>query len=191
MLCGLRTSDPAITKVGLGGLLPQVPDESLVGLPFIDDGFRDFRRHGPRIRIGNLPGVYEGSAARVTSFVFTANSQLDGAKAAAPFSVPPQPKVQLISAIFPSGLNSTRTRGRSVAAAGNPAVNGGFDARASERTRVTPMSLPRRRPASPLTSSFTAASSCRGPTPLRTVPIPFFVRHGRFPFHRSHRCNNA
>ena len=52
--CGLLTLSTPVPGVGLGGLVPQ-PDSAVSGgLPLSSTGFRDFRAHGPRMRIDDL-----------------------------------------------------------------------------------------------------------------------------------------
>lgn len=66
---GLRTSDRATIGAGLGGKLPPASDTHLIGLPFTDGVFLEFRLHGPRIRVDDLCAFHEGLVPRVFSDV--------------------------------------------------------------------------------------------------------------------------
>ena len=52
--CGLRTRSSPPPGVALSGLVPLPESTVLGGLPFVSSDFRDFRAHGPRMRIDDL-----------------------------------------------------------------------------------------------------------------------------------------
>ena len=68
---GLRTRCSPTPDVGLVGLVPR-PDSTLLGgLPFASSDFRDFRAHGPRMRIDDLSAPSGRFVARVSAAVTT------------------------------------------------------------------------------------------------------------------------
>ena len=99
--CGLRTSDPATVGIGLGGLIRPPPNTHLVGLPFTDDDFLDFRLHGPRMRVDDLCAFHEGPIPRVFSDVFAVTSRLYGGQPVVSPSVLSQPHSRSIQALCP------------------------------------------------------------------------------------------
>ena len=50
----LLLGGPSAVRVGLGGLTPSDPSSGLGGLTLSPDDFRDFRQHGPRMRVDDL-----------------------------------------------------------------------------------------------------------------------------------------
>ena len=69
--CGLRTRSSPTPGVGLGGLVPRTESAVLGGLPFTSSDFRDFRTHGPRMRIDDLSALSGRFVARVSASVAT------------------------------------------------------------------------------------------------------------------------
>ena len=69
--CELRTRASPIPGVGLSGLVPHPESAVLGGLPFASSDFRDFRTHGPRMRIDDLSAPSGRFVARVTAAVTT------------------------------------------------------------------------------------------------------------------------
>ena len=51
---GLSLDGPPALGLGLGGLAPSNQSVGLGGLPLSQSDFRDFREHGPRMRIDDL-----------------------------------------------------------------------------------------------------------------------------------------
>ena len=74
--CGLLTLSTPVPGVGLGGLVPQ-PDSAVSGgLPLSSTGFRDFRAHGPRMRIDDLSAPTGRFVASVSAFIGTGDDRL-------------------------------------------------------------------------------------------------------------------
>ena len=74
--CGLRTGSSPVPGVGLSGLVPNPDSAVLGGLPFASSDFRDFRVHGPRMRIDDLSAPSVSFVARVSASVTTADCRL-------------------------------------------------------------------------------------------------------------------
>ena len=71
--CGLRTRASPIPGVGLSGLVPHPESAFLGGLPFVSSDFRDFRVHGPRVRIDGISAPSRRFVACVPAAVTTVN----------------------------------------------------------------------------------------------------------------------
>ena len=65
--CGLYTPSSPIPGVGLGGLMPRTESNALGGIPLTLADFCDFRTHGPRIRLDDLPTPFRRFVARVSA----------------------------------------------------------------------------------------------------------------------------
>ena len=72
--CGLHTPSSPIPGVGLGGLMPRTKSNALGGLLSTSVDFCDFRAHGPRMRLEDLPTPSRRSVARVSASVATIHS---------------------------------------------------------------------------------------------------------------------
>ena len=71
--CGLRTRSSPTSGVGLGGLVPRPENAVLGGPPFVSSDFRDFRVHGPRVRIDGISAPSRRFVACVPAAVTTVN----------------------------------------------------------------------------------------------------------------------
>ena len=173
--------------------MPQTDSAVLGGLPLTSTDFREFRVHGPRIKIDDLSALTGRCVARVSAFVRTGDDRLGRApfwpvadatlipvfavpSGATPPDLPPRgptPPSEASVALRPTGRISTRTRRRTAAAAGaaQPAVDYGFGPGGVPRTPSSRVDPPPRvpRPRLPLAA---APSASRAPTPVPTVPIP-------------------
>ena len=69
--CGLCTRSSPIPGVGLSGMVPRAEIAVLSGLQFASSDFRDFRAHGPRMRIDDLSAPSGRFAARATAAITT------------------------------------------------------------------------------------------------------------------------
>ena len=69
--CGLRTRASLSPSVCLSGLVPHSESAVSCGLPFASSEVRDFRTHGPRMRIDDLSAPCGRFVARVTTAVTT------------------------------------------------------------------------------------------------------------------------
>ena len=67
---GLALDGPPTLSPGLGGLAPSSHSIGLGGLPLSQADFRDFREHGPRMRIDDLDVPYGEFVARAPISVF-------------------------------------------------------------------------------------------------------------------------
>ena len=72
--CGLYTPSSPIPGVGLGGLMPRTESNALGGLPLTLADFCDFRTHGPRMRLDDLPTPSRRFVARVSASTATVDS---------------------------------------------------------------------------------------------------------------------
>ena len=60
-----------LSSLGLGGLAPSSHSIGLGGFPLSQADFRDFREHGPRMRIDDLDAPYGEFVARAPTYVFS------------------------------------------------------------------------------------------------------------------------
>ena len=96
---GLLLDGPPTLSLGLGGLAPSSHSISLGGLPLPPSDFRDFREHGPRMRIDDLDAPQGEFVARANTSVFSRDAsnnfatatRTDGQVAASVFAVPAAP----------------------------------------------------------------------------------------------------
>ena len=188
-VCRLHTSSASVPSIGLGGLVPQ-PDSAIPGgLLLIPTDSRDFRAHGPRMRIDEfvlLPG--ESSPVFLLSSipVMTASAvNRFGLPPISFFAVPfgatlpelpplaPTPPSEASVALPPSDLISTRARRKTVAAAGaaHPAVDYGSEPGMVPRSSSFRVDPPPRGP-SPRPPLAVVPGPPRTLTPVPTVPIP-------------------
>ena len=75
--CGLHTPSSPIPGAGLGGLTPRTESNALGGLPVTSSDFSDFRAHGPRMGLDDLPTPSRRFVARVSASVATVDSSPD------------------------------------------------------------------------------------------------------------------
>ena len=72
--CELYTPSTPIPGVGLGRLMPPTESKALGGLPLTLAYFCDFRKHGPRMRLDDLPTPSRTFVACVSASTATVNS---------------------------------------------------------------------------------------------------------------------
>ena len=72
--CGLYTLSSPIPGVDLGGLMPRTENNAFGELPLTLADFCDFRTHGPRMRLDDLPTPSRRFVARVSASTATADS---------------------------------------------------------------------------------------------------------------------
>ena len=68
---GLLLDGPPALSLGLGRLAPSSQSVGSGGLPLSQSDFRDFREHGPRMRIDDLDAPYGEFVARAPTYVFS------------------------------------------------------------------------------------------------------------------------
>ena len=177
----------------LGGLVPHPDSAVLGGLPVTSTDFRDFRAHGPRMRIDDLSAPTGRFVARVSSFVGTSDDRPGRAifwpaadatltpvfampSEATPPDLPPRaptPPPEASVALPPTGRISARMRRRTTAAAGaaQSAVDYGFGPGRVPRTSPSRVHPPPR-VSRPRLSLAAAPSASGAPTPVPTVSMP-------------------